>query len=296
MEAYELLIKDTRRWLSEVEKLDPKSIKNQLARLEISERVLGQIRLQSETGTHNETYQRVCSTFMDNILIITHAALISKATEDLSQGKSDILKTMQPMVEEIKGYLEKLGGKNNGIDLVMKEIEKKLERRNYKLTEEEKFEVEMLLMDVKAKRRQAKIYFEAANKTLESLRSKVISCKNEKGVNGWKVFQMVVAGALVGAVGAAFLPAVAPAAAVYGGAAIGGGAIGGGAIGGTGRFFYEKQDIKGKCEILEGESVKLQSRLNELMTELEAKEPVFDMRKEQIESKVRITGKVSEEI
>ena len=92
------------------------------------------------------------------------------------------------------------------------------------------------------------------------------------------------------------MPAVAPAAAVYGGAAIGGGAIGGGAIGGTGRFFYEKQDIKGKCEILEGESVKLQSRLNELMTELEAKEPVFDMRKEQIESKVRITGKVSEEI
>ena len=56
-------------------------------------------------------------------------------------------------------------------------------------------------MDVKAKRRQAKIYFEAANKTLESFRSKVISCKNEKDVNGWKVFQMVVAGALVGAVG-----------------------------------------------------------------------------------------------
>ncbi|KAK2574386.1 hypothetical protein P5673_000545 [Acropora cervicornis] len=201
MEAYELLIKDTRRWLSEVEKLDPKFIKNQLARLEISERVLGQIRLQSETGTHNETYQRVCCIFMDNILIITRAALISKATEDLSQGKSDIPKTMQPMVEEIKGYLEKLEGKNNGIDLVMKEIEEKLERRNYKLTEEEKFEVEMLLMDVEAKLRQAEIYVEAADKTLTSLRSKAKSYKNEKGVSGWKVFQTVVAGALVGAAG-----------------------------------------------------------------------------------------------
>ena len=54
--------------------------------------------------------------------------------------------------------------------------------------------------------------------------------------------------------------------------------------------------IGGKCEMLEEESEKLQSRLNELMTELESKEPVIDMRKEQIESKVRITGKVSEEI
>ena len=59
----------------------------------------------------------------------------------------------------------------------------------------------MLLMDVKAKWGQAKIYFEAANKTLKSLRSKADSYKNEKGVSGWKVFQAVAAGALVGALG-----------------------------------------------------------------------------------------------
>lgn len=281
MEAYEKMIKDTRRWLSEVEKLDPKVITNQLARLEISERVLGHIRLQSETGTHNEIYQRVCVVFIENIVIITHAALISNVTADMSQGKSDIPKTMQPTVKEIKGHLEKLEGKNNEIDLVMKEIEKKLERRNYKLTEEEKFEVEMLLMDVKAKWRQAKIYFEAANKTLKSLRSKVDSYKNEKGVSGWNVFKTVAAGAMVGAVGAAFFPAIVPVAAVYGG----------GAIGGLGGYLYGRDAIAGKCETLEEESEKLQSRLNELITELESKEPVIDMRKEQIESKVRITDK-----
>ena len=90
--------------------------------------------------------------------------------------------------------------------------------------------------------------------------------------------------------------APAAAAALYGGGAIGGGAIGGGAIGGgaifgIGRFFYEKEDINGKWEILEEESENLQYRLNKFMTELESKEPVFDMRKEQIESKVRITDK-----
>ena len=119
MEAYEQMIKDTRRWLSKVEKLDPKVTTNQLARLEISERVLGHIRLQSETGTHNEIYQRVCVIFIQNIVIITHAALISNV-------RADIPKTLQPMVKEIKGHLEKLEGKNNEIDLVMKEIEKKV--------------------------------------------------------------------------------------------------------------------------------------------------------------------------
>ena len=126
MEAYEQMIKDMRRWLSEGEKLDLKVFKTQLARLEFSERLLGHIRLQNETGTHNETYQRVCVTIIVNIVITTHVALISKVTDDMSQEKSDISKTMQPMVEEIKGYLEKLEGKNNEIDAVMKEIEKKV--------------------------------------------------------------------------------------------------------------------------------------------------------------------------
>lgn len=66
---------------------------------------------------------------------------------------------------------------------------------------------------------------------------------------------------------------------------------GGGAIGGLGGYLYGRDAIAGKCETLEEESEKLQSRLNELITELESKEPVIDMRKEQIESKVRITDK-----
>ena len=54
----------------------------------------------------------------------------------------------------------------------------------------------MLLMDVKAKWRQAKIHFEAGSKTLKSLISKVDSYINEKGVSAG-----AVAGAAVGAAG-----------------------------------------------------------------------------------------------
>ena len=59
----------------------------------------------------------------------------------------------------------------------------------------------MLLTDVETKWRQAKTHFETANKTLESLNSKVVSYKAENGGIGKKVLQSVVAGAFVGAVG-----------------------------------------------------------------------------------------------
>ena len=82
-------------------------------------------------------------------------------------------------------------------------------RRNYKLTEEERIVVEMLLMDVDAKSRQAKIYSEVADKTLESLRSDVESYQNsdvksykrKQGVSGWTVFRWGAAGAGLGALG-----------------------------------------------------------------------------------------------
>ena len=74
-------------------------------------------------------------------------------------------------------------------------------RRNYKLTEEERVEVEMLLEDVKTKWRQAKIYSEAAYKTLKSFNSDVESYQRKQGVSGWTVFQWGAAGAGFGALG-----------------------------------------------------------------------------------------------
>ena len=122
MEAYEQMIKDTRRWLREVEKLVSEVTQQQLARLETPERVLRHIRLQNETGTHDETYQRVFIIFIDNIVLNTRAALISKETHDMSQGRSDLSEIL-PKFGEIKGYLEELESKNNEIDRVRKQIE-----------------------------------------------------------------------------------------------------------------------------------------------------------------------------
>ena len=59
----------------------------------------------------------------------------------------------------------------------------------------------MLLKDVKAKSQQAKIYFEAADETLESLISDIETYRREQGVSKWNVFLTAAAGAGVGALG-----------------------------------------------------------------------------------------------
>ena len=56
-------------------------------------------------------------------------------------------------------------------------------------------------MDVEAKSRQAKNYFEVAEKTLESFYSDVKSYRREQGVSGWNVFRWGAAGAGLGALG-----------------------------------------------------------------------------------------------
>ena len=53
-------------------------------------------------------------------------------------------------------------------------------------------------MNVDAKSQQAKIYFEAADKTLKSLYSEIDSYLS---ANGWNVFRWGVAGAGLGALG-----------------------------------------------------------------------------------------------
>ena len=126
MEAHEQMIKDMRRWLVEADKLASEVTRQQLARLETSERVLQHIRLQNETDTHNTTYERVFIIFLDNIFLSTSAAQMSKATDDMTQGKSDLPKILQARHKQIKGYLRKLEGKIGEIDLVIKEIEGKV--------------------------------------------------------------------------------------------------------------------------------------------------------------------------
>ena len=63
----------------------------------------------------------VCIIFLENIVLTTHTALISKATDEMSQVKSD-LSELLPKFAEIRGYLEGLESKNNEIDRVMKQI------------------------------------------------------------------------------------------------------------------------------------------------------------------------------
>ena len=126
MEAYDQVIKNTRRWLEEVDKLACEVTQQQLARLETSERVLRHIILQNETDTRNETYESVCITFLDNIVLISGTALISKATDSISQEKSHFPETLKPKHEEIKGYLRKLEGKIGEIDLVINEIDEEV--------------------------------------------------------------------------------------------------------------------------------------------------------------------------
>ena len=126
MEAYDQMIKDTRRWLGEVEKFASEVTQQQRARVETSERVLRHIVLQNETDTHNKTYQRVCITFLDNIVLNTGTALISKVTDDMSQGKSRFPEILKKKHEEIKGYLRKLEGEIGEIDLVINEIDEEV--------------------------------------------------------------------------------------------------------------------------------------------------------------------------
>ncbi|XP_044173905.1 uncharacterized protein LOC114958401 [Acropora millepora] len=196
--ACDQLIKDTRRWLEEVDKLACEVTQQQRARLETSERVLRHMILQNETDTHNETYESACITFLDNIVLISGTALISKATDSISQEKSHFPEILKPKHEEIKGYLRKLEGKIGEIDLVINEIDQELKRRNYILTEEEKLKVEMLLMDVDAKSQQAQIYFEAADRTMKSLYSDM---KSYLSASGWDVFGWGAAGVGLGALG-----------------------------------------------------------------------------------------------
>ena len=122
MEAYEQIIKDTRQLLRQADKPVSDVIQQQLARLETLERVLRHIRRQKETYTHIETYQRVCIIFIDNIVLSTRAALISKVTHNMSQGRSDLSEVL-PQFGEVKGNLEELKSKNNEIDPVMNQIE-----------------------------------------------------------------------------------------------------------------------------------------------------------------------------
>ena len=61
--------------------------------------------------------------------------------------------------------------------------------------------MEKLSEKVERKSGDAKIYVEAAEKALVSLSSEVESYRREQGVNGWKVFLSVAAGAGVGALG-----------------------------------------------------------------------------------------------
>ena len=120
MEAHEQMIKDTRRWLGEVDKFASEVAQQQLARLETSERVLRHTRQQNETDTRNETYQEISKSLLHNIVRSTRAALILKETDNMSQEKSD---PSEILVEEIKGYLKELEIKNNEIDRVMNQIE-----------------------------------------------------------------------------------------------------------------------------------------------------------------------------
>ena len=126
MEAYDQMIKDTRRWLGEVDKLTSEVKQQQLARLETSQRVLQHIILQNETDTHNKTYERVCITFLDNIVLITSAALISKATDNMSEEKSHFPEILKPKNKAIKDYLQELKGKFDEIDLVINEIDEEV--------------------------------------------------------------------------------------------------------------------------------------------------------------------------
>ena len=124
--ACDQMIKNARRRLEEVDKLACEVTQQQLARLETSERVLRHMILQNETDTHNETYESACITFIGNIVLISGTALISKATDSISQGKSHLPEILKPKHEEVKGYLRKLEGKIGEIDLVINEIDEEV--------------------------------------------------------------------------------------------------------------------------------------------------------------------------
>ncbi|XP_015773419.1 PREDICTED: uncharacterized protein LOC107351633 isoform X3 [Acropora digitifera] len=178
-----------------------------LARAETAERVLRQIL----------PYQRAYTIFMGNFLLGIGTALISKVVRSMSPGKSDIPQILQPNIREIKVYLKKLEDINKEIDRVMNQIEEITESRNYELTRRENERMETLVSRVEHESKRFKNYFNEADKTLTSLHSDVVSYINNKGLSGWNVFLPVAAGAGASALGVAFFPVVAPAAAVSGG-------------------------------------------------------------------------------
>lgn len=276
MDLHEQVVNCITKWLADVGKLGFTVTKQLLARLETWERVLLNMRPQ------NWTYRRACAIFIDSIVPRLWTDLISKGTHPMRQGKSDLPAILQPKLRQLKGYLENLEDKNKEIDSGIQEIEEKLKERNYKLTVEQKFEMEMLLMDVEAKSKQLKTYFEEAGKTLDSLSFDVESY----GSSGWNGFLSVVVGAGAAGLVVSFLPVGAPAAA----------ACGGGIVAGISRYLNAGKGNDVDLEKLKTEIKQLQSLLEQLKTELKVKEPVIGKLKEQIKSKVRITNEFCGEI
>ncbi|XP_044173903.1 uncharacterized protein LOC114967645 isoform X2 [Acropora millepora] len=232
--------------------IGPEVAKQLLARAETAERVLRQI----------VPYHRACTIFMGNFLLGIGTALISKVVRSMSSGKSDIPQILQPKIREIKGYLKELESKNNEIDRVMNQIEEMIESRNYELTRRENERMETLVSTVEYESKRLKNYFNEADKTLTSLHSDVVSYKNNKGLSGWNVFLSVAAGAGASALGVAFFPVVAPAAAV----------CGGGFFAGLGGFLYEKEAKNREDAMVDAEIMQLQRRLNILQTGVRDKE------------------------
>lgn len=235
--------------------IGPEVIKQLLARAETMERVLRQF----------ITPQRAIPISVGKFLIGIGRALISKVVRSMSSGKSDIPQILQPKIREIKVYLKKLEDINNEIDRVMNQIEemcRQIESRNYEVTRRERERMETIVSTVEYESKRLKNYFNEADKTLTSLHSDVVSYKNNKGLSGWNVFLSVAAGAGASALGVAFFPVVAPAAAV----------CGGGFFAGVGGFLYEKEAKNREEAMVDAEIMELQRRLNILKTGVGDKE------------------------
>lgn len=269
MEANEPVVKFVTQWLADVAKLGFTVTEELLARLKTWDRFLWNMRPQ------NGIYQSACTIFIEWILPSIWTTLVSKGMHFMSQGKSDFPPILQPKFRKLKGDIERLKTKINEIDGVISEIEGELKTRSYTFTEDQKLNVEMHLMDVKAKSEQVQVLLEEAEKTMASLFSDLESYRGEEEVSGWKVFLSVFAGAVVGGLGAAFSPApVVVVAGLMGG-------IRGYQSAGKGNVDYE--NLKVKLEELRCELAKLE-------TDFKVQEPLTRKLTKQIESKVRITG------
>ncbi|XP_067033078.1 uncharacterized protein [Acropora muricata] len=274
METLEPVVNNYARWLAHAAKLGFNFYYEQLLPiLKTWDRVLSYMRPQ------NEIYQRGCAIFQRCIEPMIWTALALTGIDYKSQGESEFPAVLQPMFIQFKGYLANLEAVTNEIVGVINEVEGKLKTRSYRLTEDEKYEVEMLLMDVEAKSEQFNIFFKKAQKTLKCLSSEVESYRREQGVSGWNVFLSVAAGVGLGGLGVALLPVVSPAVACYGG----------GVIGGIGGYLYAGKVNDDEYEMLRVQIAKQRSRLETLETRFETKEPLIHKLKKQV-SNVRITG------